>query len=105
MAISPTDKAEMDAHRVWVGRRIMLARETLGLKGTEFARQLGIQVSLLWNIEHGRNYPNLLVLSRICDATGMSADYFLRGHYTEREAIPTALRQKKAAKVSNSSPT
>ena len=78
-------------HREMVGRNIMLAREALGLRPTEFARRVQLKPPALWNMETGAAYPNPLTIVRMCEEFGFTADWFLRGL---RAGLPHDLASK-----------
>lgn len=62
-----------------VGRRIRLARETLGLRQIEFARRLGIRQSTLANWEAGDRLPDVAVMATAATRFGLSLDWIYTG--------------------------
>jgi transcriptional regulator with XRE-family HTH domain len=71
--MKPTD------HKRMVARNLMLAREALGMRQTDFAKRIGMTAQQLWNVESGRSYPPPVAIKRACEEFGFSADWFYRG--------------------------
>ncbi|MBQ8692014.1 MAG: helix-turn-helix transcriptional regulator [Synergistaceae bacterium] len=50
-----------------------------GIKAAELARRLNISRARLWNYIHGRNVPDMSILTAIARELGVSVDYMLTG--------------------------
>jgi DNA-binding XRE family transcriptional regulator len=62
-----------DAMRVMMARKIIAAREAVGLTQVELARQAGIRVETLNRLEKGKHTPDLATMAKInkaLDAVG-----------------------------------
>ena len=70
-----------------IGRRIFFARHDKHLSCEELARQTGLSVSFIRNIERGSKRCSLDSLVRICSVLELSADYALFGKDAESERI------------------
>ena len=66
------------------GRRVALLREHLGMPQKELARQAGISVTYLSEIENDKRKMGSDALLRLADALGVSMDYLVKGE----EAAP-----------------
>lgn len=62
-----------------VGLRIREVRETLNMTREQFSEMCGISESFLAAVEGGKKSITSKTLYKICDATNVSADYFIRG--------------------------
>ncbi len=62
-----------------VGLRIREVRETLNMTREQFSEMCGISDSFLAAVEGGKKSITSKTLYKICDATNVSADYFIRG--------------------------
>jgi transcriptional regulator with XRE-family HTH domain len=71
-----------DEALVKIGQRLIWLRVVLGHTQTDFARRLRQSVTQLNKWEKGTSFPNLNALVAICDASGASMDYLLRGIVT-----------------------
>ena len=65
-----------------IGRHLRWLREALGIPQAEWARRMGISVFALNKWEAGTKLPNINALITICDASGASMDYLVRGLVT-----------------------
>ena len=65
--------------KIYIGKRIVEARQMLGLTQTEFGLRLGVAKQTLANWEHGRSLPDVIMLSHITSTCGMKIDEFLNG--------------------------
>ena len=68
--------------KISIGKRIVEAREMLGLTQTEFGKILGVAKQTLANWEHGRSLPDIIMLSQIAAVCGMKVDDFLNSPIT-----------------------
>lgn len=64
------------------GKRIARLREHLGIQQKELARQAGISVTYLSEIENDKRRMGSDALLRLADALGVSMDYLVRGEET-----------------------
>lgn len=64
------------------GKRIAHLREHLGLPQKELARQAGISVTYLSEIENDKRRMGSDALLRLADALGVSMDYLVKGEET-----------------------
>ena len=64
------------------GKRIAGLREHLGLPQKELARQAGISVTYLSEIENDKRRMGSDALLRLADALGVSMDYLVKGEET-----------------------
>ena len=62
-----------------VGLRIREVRETFHMTQAEFSEKCDISESFLVAVEGGRKSITSKTLYKICTATNVSADYFIRG--------------------------
>lgn len=62
-----------------VGLRIREVRETLNMTREQFSEMCGISDSFLAAVEGGKKSITSKTLYKICSATDVSADYFIRG--------------------------
>lgn len=63
-----------------VGLRIREIREAFGMTRDGFSEKCDISASFLTDVENGKKAVSSRTLFKICTATNMSADYFIRGH-------------------------
>lgn len=68
--------------KICIGKRIVEARQMLGLTQTEFGQKLGVAKQTLANWEHGRSLPDIIMLSHIAATCGMKVDDFLNSPIT-----------------------
>ena len=66
-------------HKIYVGARLRLTIEALGLRQIDVARQFDISPSKLGNWLRGVNYPETVALIKFCDRYNLTMDWFLRG--------------------------
>ena len=80
-----------------LGKRIADARDRRGLLQKDVAKEAGVSVSFLSEIENGKRTPGSEVLLRIADVLGASLDYLLRGEAgpstPKAITIPPALQE------------
>lgn len=62
-----------------VGKRIATRREKLGLSLTEAAKEIGISLGALANIESSKHLPGLFVYRKICRVLKVSPGKLLEG--------------------------
>ena len=77
-----------------VGVRIMQRRRELGIRQNDFADMVGLSKNQVSNIENGNSYPSIKSFVNICNASGVTPDYFLLGAVKSEpnEDIVDALR-------------
>ena len=63
--------------KILIGKRIVEARQMLGLTQTEFGQRLGVAKQTLANWEHERSLPDIIMLTHIASTCGMKVDEFL----------------------------
>lgn len=61
------------------GTRIMQRRKELGLKQRDFAEMVELSENQISNIENGANCPSMKSFVKICNALGVTPDYFMLG--------------------------
>ena len=67
-------------HKSFVGSQLKIAREALGIPGSELMRRYGFPPGgKLTNWEKGDNYPSPWFLARLCSDYGFTIDWFYRG--------------------------
>ena len=66
-------------HKIFVGNKLRLAIDALGLTQAEFFRRTKTAPNKLHNYLRGDNYPDLLWLTQVCEQFGLTRDWFLRG--------------------------
>jgi transcriptional regulator with XRE-family HTH domain len=71
-----------DSTLISIGRRITWLREALGHTQADWARRMRMSATSLNKWEAGSRLPNVNALITICDASGASMDYLLRGIVT-----------------------
>lgn len=71
-----------------LGKRIAELRERRGMLQKELAKQAGLSVSFLSEVENDRRVPGSETLLKIADVLGASLDYLLRGRSGPTEAEP-----------------
>jgi transcriptional regulator with XRE-family HTH domain len=49
------------------------------MEQVEFAREIGVEAETYRTYERGRSQPKFAVLERICERTGVSLDWLIRG--------------------------
>ena len=81
---SPKSKAmkrlDESDHRRQVGERLVLAREAVGKRQVDWAREYGLPThSKLANWEAGTHYPSPWFLAQVCEDYGFTMDWFYRG--------------------------
>jgi len=88
-----------DETLVKIGQRVRWLREALGHTQADWARRLRISVMALNKWEAGTRLPNINALITICDASGASMDYLVRGIVTAEMAplLVEALHRQHAA--------
>lgn len=91
--------------KVSVGKRILEARQMLGLTQTEFGKLLGVAKQTLANWEHGRSLPDIIMLSHISAICGMKVDDFLHSPITNTSNGLTEREQKIIRKLRVSKPS
>lgn len=57
--------------------RFLELRQNLGLTQQEFADKLGVTQQAVYNYEHNRNFPDIVVIIKMSDMGNVSADYLL----------------------------
>ena len=62
-----------------IGKRIKNARENMHMTKESFAKEIGITGQYLGILEKGQSYLSVEKLKKLCDLTGLSADYILFG--------------------------
>lgn len=62
-----------------VGKRLMRAREKLGMTQTEFAKNAGLKLAAYNNYEHDRREPPPAAARKLFYAYGISLDYIYIG--------------------------
>lgn len=67
--------------------RIREARKAAGLSQTALGEECGVTKSAVSQWELGLTEPSLSQLKRICDLTGFTADYIVRGSHPDDEAM------------------
>jgi transcriptional regulator with XRE-family HTH domain len=84
-----------------LGRQIRLLRERRGLSLNDLARQSGVSVTAIRNIELGHANPGLLTMVAITDVLGMPIDEFVqliqRANKTVHVSRAPSARQRVAA--------
>ena len=60
-----------------INERIRSLREEKGLNGLKTSQALGINATVLHNIEKGRNLPSAEMIIKICNLFNVSADWLL----------------------------
>lgn len=83
-AVSPETRAN-------IGLRLLWLREVLGHSQVEWSRALRISNIRLHKWETGKGLANIDTLITICDAAGVTMDYFFRGWLTA-DMNPSVLR-------------
>lgn len=68
-----------------IGKRIKEIRENMNLTKESFAKLLGISGQYLGIVERGKSYLSIEKLKKLCDLTGLSADYILFGKDSSKE--------------------
>lgn len=66
--------------------RIRKAREEMGYTREKFAEILDVSVSYMAEVERGRTGISVRMLTKICIALGLSADYVLFGEERSTDA-------------------
>lgn len=69
-----------------VGKRLIKAREKLGMTQTEFAEQAGIKIAAYNNYEHDRRIPSLAEAKKLVTAYGLTLDYIYLGRIRGADA-------------------
>lgn len=78
----PRKDTVTDARLAEIGNRLRWLREALGHSQVEWAKRFKITRMALNKWEAGTRLPNLEILVTICDASGASTDYLIRGIVT-----------------------
>lgn len=78
----PRKDTVTDERLAAIGNRLRWLREALGHSQVEWAKRLRITRMTLNKWESGTRLPNLDILVTICDASGASMDYLIRGIVT-----------------------
>lgn len=60
-----------------VNQRIKSLREEKGLNGLKASQALGINPTVLHNIEKGRNNPSMEMIIKLCKYFNVSADWLI----------------------------
>lgn len=60
-----------------INEKIRFLREEKGLNGLKTSQALGINATVLHNIEKGRNNPSMDMIVKICNFFNVSADWLL----------------------------
>jgi hypothetical protein len=80
-----------------VSRRLRVAQTALGARGKDWAETYGEGESTIANWKAGDNYPNPWFLTRLCEDTGLTMDFFYRGSLAGvAERLVKPLRQAAA---------
>jgi len=80
-----------------VAERIKQLRESQNMTKTRLAQLSGVSQSYISDIEAGKRNPTLEVISRICDALGVTVVELLSDEETKPEIEPESLRFAKLA--------
>lgn len=75
-----------------VAERLKFFRESRNLTKSRLAQLAGVSQSYISDIEAGKKNPTVEVLSRICDALGISLVEFLSGETNETGLNPETAR-------------
>lgn len=59
--------------------RLEAARLLTELEQVDFAREIGVEAETYRTYERGRSQPKFATLERICERTGVSLDWLIRG--------------------------
>jgi len=76
-----------------IGKRVERLRNSLGLSKVEFAKQVGLSAQYLGTVESGITGLTLEKAVNICEVTGVSLDYLIRGE-GEKEQVLFTLSDK-----------
>lgn len=71
--------ADKSNHKIEVGKRIVIIRDSLNMSQTKFAELVDISVNFLSQIENGNRGLSGDTVARISEKTGYSTDYILLG--------------------------
>ena len=71
----------MEINHKDIGFRIGERRRKLNISQKDLAEQIGISSKYLSNIETARRHVTLETLSYLCNALGVTPDYFLLGNF------------------------
>jgi len=80
-----------------VAERIKQLRESRKMTKTRLAQLAGVSQSYISDIEAGKKNPTLEVISRICDALGVTVIELLSEEITTPEIDPESMRLAKLA--------
>lgn len=69
-----------------IGKRVRREREKQALTREAFAEEVGLSPRFLGEIENGTKGMSAETLYRICERTGVSADYLLLGRQSAADA-------------------
>ena len=67
----------MSLSKETIGKRISNARKAIRLTQTELSEKVGISEKYLSRIEGGKQVPSIVIIARICEIIGVSADKLL----------------------------
>jgi transcriptional regulator with XRE-family HTH domain len=88
-----------------VSERLVLTRHALGYTQEEMAQMSGLGTRSAWaNYEKGYRLIPLLTVYRLCVATGLTADWVIRGQITGLPPEPADKIQKEIARQSRKPP-
>ena len=73
-----------------VGERLKKMRQERNLSQSQVGKMLGISGQYVGMIEKGINSISVKLIVKICDATGVSADYILFGVTDSEQEVTTA---------------
>jgi transcriptional regulator with XRE-family HTH domain len=73
-----------------VGKRIKKLREERNLSKSQFGKMVGVTGQYIGMIEKGTHSISVKLIVKICDATGVSADYILFGVTDSEQEVTTA---------------
>ena len=71
----------MEINHKEIGFRIGERRRKLKISQKGLAEKIGVSAKYLSNIEHARRHVTLETLSDLCNALGVTPDYFLLGNF------------------------
>ena len=68
-----------------IGKRILNVRKAAGLTQAELSERIGISEKYLSRIECGKQVPSVVIIAKICENLGVSADELLKLNKVEKE--------------------
>jgi transcriptional regulator with XRE-family HTH domain len=77
-----------------IGARVRTFRERLGISIEELAKNAGLDVTMVRNIEHGKIYPQIGVMVRLSRALGQRLGTFLDDQFEDDPLIVRANERK-----------